>query len=244
MLVPEDGTIIVGYDDKNAMDTIAPLSRKILTFGLNEGARIRAENIQSKDGITSFSVIYDGKHYASIKLNVPGLHNVRNALAACSAAIALALPGDAAERGLATFHGTHRRFEFKGTFNGARIYDDYAHHPGELRALLDAVLTLGYKRVIIAFQPHTYSRTKALLNDFASQLKRADIAYISDIYAARETNTFGISSADLSTLIPNSHFVAKLPDLVLQLKETAQEGDLIITVGAGDIYTVGEQLVK
>ena len=109
---------------------------------------------------------------------------------------------------------------------------------------MDMVLTLGYKRVIAAFQPHTYSRTKALLNDFAEQLSRADVAYLADIYAARETNTFGISSADLSALIPNSKYVASLSELTSVLKQEAREGDIIITIGAGNIYTVGESLIK
>ena len=243
-LVPQEGTIVASYDDENTMDALKPLGRELLTFGLSDKARVHAENLKTDKAETQFDVYADGRFYASIHLNVPGLHNVRNALAASAAAWTLHIPADAVSRGLSSFHGTHRRFEYKGTVNGAKVYDDYAHHPGELRALMDMVLTLGYKRVIAAFQPHTYSRTKALLNDFAEQLSRADVAYLADIYAARETNTFGISSADLSALIPNSKYVASLSELTSVLKQEAREGDIIITIGAGNIYTVGESLIK
>jgi len=123
------------------------------------------------------------------------------------------------------------------------VYDDYAHHPGELKALLDAVEPLGYKRIIAVFQPHTYSRTNALFDDFVEQLRRPDLTYLAEIYAAREKNTLGISSADLAREIPNSLFFATFEELEKSLKWTASPGDLILTIGAGDVYRIGEQLV-
>ncbi len=156
----------------------------------------------------------------------------------------LGLPGQAVERGLATFHGAGRRMEFKGTYNGADIYDDYAHHPGELKATLDSVRSMGYKRAIFAFQPHTYTRTHALFGDFVEQLKKPDIVVLAEIYAARERNTIGISSRDLQNRLPGSLYCATLPEVTAVLKELAQPGDVILTVGAGDIYRAGEALVK
>ncbi|MCD8065869.1 MAG: UDP-N-acetylmuramate--L-alanine ligase, partial [Oscillospiraceae bacterium] len=135
-----------------------------------------------------------------------------------------------------------RRLEFKGKYNGPDIYDDYAHHPGELRALLDAVEQLGYSRVVLAFQPHTYSRTKALFNDFLTQLKRPQLAVIGEIYSARETNTDGISSRDLVNQVPNAIYAPDLESLEQTLRAIAAPGDIILTVGAGDIYRVGERL--
>ena len=134
--------------------------------------------------------------------------------------------------------------EYKGQFNGADIYDDYAHHPGELAATIDAVKTMGYKRVIFAFQPHTYTRTHALFDDFVEQLKRPDVVVLAEIYAARERNTVGISSKDLMALVPGSVYCETLPEVTEQLKKIAQPGDVILTVGAGDIYHAGEAMFR
>ena len=146
--------------------------------------------------------------------------------------------------GLAAFRGAGRRFEHKGTYHGAEVYDDYAHHPGELQALLSAARTLGYERIICAFQPHTYTRTKALFDDFVRVLKEPDITLLAEIFAAREVNDIGISSRDLAEQIPGSEYCATLPEVTERLKELARPGDLILTVGAGDIFTVGESLVR
>jgi UDP-N-acetylmuramate--alanine ligase len=151
---------------------------------------------------------------------------------------------NAVKYGLAGFNGAGRRFEFKGKYNGADVYDDYAHHPGELKALLDTVETLGYKRTIVVFQPHTYSRTKALFDDFVAQLRRPDIAILAEIYAAREQNTIGISSKDISDRIENSMYFDSFDEILKTLRWTAAPGDIILTVGAGDIYKVGERLVS
>ena len=162
---------------------------------------------------------------------------------AAAAAAALGVSGEAVERGLGQFGGAGRRFEYKGSFRGAEIYDDYAHHPGELKALLDAAHTLGYQRVICAFQPHTYTRTAALFDDFVEELKQPDGALLAEIYAARETNDIGISSKDLAARIPGSEYYATLPEVTERLRALARPGDLILTVGAGDIYRAGEKLL-
>ena len=134
--------------------------------------------------------------------------------------------------------------EHKGSYHGAEVYDDYAHHPGELKALIDAVMTLNYRRIILAFQPHTYTRTKALFDDFVQQLRRVDVAVLAEIYAARESNKLGISSRDLAQQVDGAVFFETLPEVAAYLKSIAREGDIIITVGAGDIYKAGELLLK
>ena len=134
--------------------------------------------------------------------------------------------------------------QYKGKFRGADIYDDYAHHPDELAATIDAVRTMGYERMIVAFQPHTYTRTKALFDDFVRELRRADHVVLAEIYAAREHNTIGISSKDLAERIEGSAYCRTLPEVTSYLSTIAREGDVILTVGAGDIYKAGEALLK
>ena len=243
-LVPENGYIIANLDDKNTMDALAPLNRKLFTFGLSDKADVYAANIERIGAQTEFDIIYGGALFTHVSLRVPGLHNVKNALAACAAAICLGVDATAVSYGLAGFTGAGRRFEFKGKYNGADVYDDYAHHPGELKALLDAVEPLGYKRIIVVFQPHTYSRTKALFEDFVEQLRRPDITFLAEIYAAREKNTLGISSADLAKKIPDSLYFASFDEIEKSLRSTAAPGDIILTVGAGDVYKLGERLVE
>ena len=242
-LVPEDGFIVANADDANTMDALAPLGRRLFTFGLGENADVSARDITRVGAQTEVDVIYRGEVFAHVSLRVPGLHNVKNALAATAAAICLGIDATAVTYGLAGFTGAGRRFEFKGKINSADVYDDYAHHPGELKALLDAVEPLGYQRIILVFQPHTYTRTHTLFADFVEQLRRPDICYLAEIYAAREKNTLGISSADLAKEIPGAKFFADNEELTKELAAVATPGDLILTVGAGDIYRIGEQLV-
>ena len=241
--VPEDGTVIVNLDDANAMDAVRGVERHIMTFGLDKRADVYAENISFLGENSCFDIYYRGKKYTDVTLHVPGMHNIKNALAAASASICLGIRPTAVKYGLAGFNGAGRRFEFKGKFNGADIYDDYAHHPGELRALLDMVETLNYKRTVVVFQPHTYSRTAALFKDFVAQLRRPDVVLLAEIFAAREQNTIGISSSQLADQIPGANFYASFEDLENALRSLAQPGDIILTVGAGDVYRVGEKLV-
>jgi len=242
--VPEDGTIIANMDDENTMSALEPLHRPLMTFGLTDKADIWARNIVSLGTQTDFDIMYKGRKFTHITLHVPGIHNVKNALAATAAAICLGCGPLAVRYGLAAFTGAGRRFEFKGKFNGADIYDDYAHHPGELKVLLDAVEPLGYKRTIVVFQPHTYSRTHALFDDFVEQLRRPDMTILAEIYAAREQNTIGISSRDISEKIPNSMEFDDFDEIIKTLRWIASPGDIILTVGAGDIYRVGERLLR
>ena len=243
-LVPEDGAVVANYDDKNTMEAIEGLERRVITFGLSPEADVSARNIVTQGAQTEFDVIYEGRVFTRLNLRVPGRHNIMNALAATASAILLGISPTAVKYGLSAFRGANRRFEFKGKYNGADVYDDYAHHPGELKALLDAVEPLGYKRVVLVFQPHTFTRTHAFFEDFVEQLKRPDLTYLAEIYAAREKNTLGISSADLAGKIPNSMFFSNFEELEKALRWTAAPGDLILTVGAGDVYRIGENILK
>lgn len=239
-LVPKTGYVIANGDDQNTVDTLADLS--YLSFGINEKNDIHPINLS--DDNRCFDVICCGKLYCHVQLNVYGRHNVYNALAAAAAAYVMGVDGEAVSRGLASFTGAGRRMEYKGSINGAKVYDDYAHHPGELKALIDAVKTMDFRRIIVAFQPHTYTRTKALFPDFLEQLQRVDVAVLAEIYAARESNKLGISSRDLAKKLDHAVFYETLPEVAAYLKSIAREGDIILTVGAGDIYKAGELLLR
>lgn len=239
-LVPRTGYVIANGDDENTVKTLADLH--YISFGIGQKNDVHAENLS--EDYRSFDVYCFGKLYTHVHLNVYGRHNVYNALAAAAVAYVMSIDGESVALGLASFTGAGRRMEFKGKYHGADVYDDYAHHPGELHALIDAVKTMGYKRIIIAFQPHTYTRTKALFDDFVRELKRVDVAVLAEIYAAREQNTIGISSRDLARQIPNAVYFETLPEVAAHLRSIASEGDVILTVGAGDIYKAGEMLLK
>ncbi len=232
--------IIANGDDANTVEALEGM--KYITFGFDEKDQVRAVDIAAN--WRSFDVVCDGQFYCHLELKVLGRHNVLNALAAAAAAWKLGIPGDAVAAGLATFTGADRRLQRKGTFNGADVYDDYAHHPGELAATLEAVRSMNYKRLIVAFQPHTYTRTKALFHDFVRELKKPDVTVLAEIYAARERNTVGISSRDIQQELPGSVYCETLPEVTAYLRSIAQPGDVILTVGAGDIYRAGEALLK
>ncbi len=241
--VPENGYVVVNHDDENTMDAVKDLDRNIVTFGLTSKADVYAKNVIRIGSLTKFDIMYRGKFFETVSIHVPGVHNLKNALAAAASCICLGIKPTAIKYGLAGFSGAGRRFEFKGKFNGADVYDDYAHHPGELKALLDAVEALGYKRTIVVFQPHTYTRTMALFPDFVRQLRRPDVVYLAEIFAAREKNILGISSADLAEKIDGAKFFKTFEEIENDLRKNAQPGDLILTVGAGNVYKIGEHLL-
>ena len=243
-LVPENGYVISNADDPGARAAVKGLAHPVFTFGLDNPADCTADHIVYNGGYPSFDVVIHGTVYAHVELKIAGRHNIMNALAAASSAYVLGIEGRYVSEGLAAFRGAERRFERKGAYHGADVFDDYAHHPGELHALLTTAKTMPYKRIICAFQPHTYSRTQALFDDFIRELKIPDIAVLMEIYAAREQNDIGISSNDLAKQIPGAIYCSTLEKVTDTLAHLAQPGDLILTVGAGDIFRAGEALLE
>ena len=235
------GGVLANGDDLHTAQALRGLD--YVSFGLGEKNRVRAVNICPD--WRHFDVQCDGEFYCHLDMEVIGRHNAMNALAAAGTAWILGIPGDITARGLHAFHGARRRMELKGEYNGAKVYDDYAHHPDELAATIAAVRTMPEcKRMVVAFQPHTYTRTKALFDDFVRELQKPDVVVLAEIYAARERNTVGISSKDLLKHIPGAVYCETLPEVTEQLKKIAQPGDVILTVGAGDIYHAGESMFR
>ena len=235
------GGVLANGDDLHTAQALRGLD--YVSFGLGEKNRVRAVNICPD--WRHFDIQCDGEHYCHLDMEVIGRHNAMNALAAAGTAWMLGIPGDITARGIDTFHGARRRLEYKGEYNGAQIYDDYAHHPDELAATIAAVRTMPQcRRMVVAFQPHTYTRTKALFDDFVRELQKPDLVVLAEIYAARERNTIGISSQDLLAHIPGAVYCETLPEVTEHLKKIAQPGDVILTVGAGDIYYAGEAMLR
>jgi UDP-N-acetylmuramate--alanine ligase len=214
-----------------------------VSFGLKDSNRIHTANMCPD--WRHFDVICDNEFYCHLDMGVLGKHNALNALAAAASAWMMGIPGEVVSRGLESFHGAGRRMEYKGTWHGAQVYDDYAHHPDELAATIDSVRTsFPGKRLVLAFQPHTYSRTASLFDDFVRELKKADVLVLAEIYAARERNSIGISSAHLAEQIEGAAFCETLPEVTKFLAETVREDDVVITMGAGDIFRAGEALLE
>ena len=232
--------ILANGDDPHTVQAMEGLDA--VFFGIGDQNRIRM--VHTSSDWQHFDVVCDGENYCHVDLGVLGRHNAMNALAAAAAAWMLGIPGEAVPAGLQTFHGAGRRMELKGSFGGAEVYDDYAHHPDELAATIEAVRSLGEHRLVLAFQPHTYSRTHALFHDFVAELKKADVLLLAEIYAARERNTVGISSADLAAQIPGAIYCETLPEVTGKLRSLIREGDVVLTMGAGDIFRAGEALFE
>ncbi len=227
-----------------ADDRISSHCRADVTFGLSPQSDVSAEEIVGSGGRYSFRLRVSGEIFDRIRLNVYGKHNILNALAAAAVGVRYRFPIPMIKGGLENFKGIKRRFEKIGKYNGALFVADYAHHPGELHALIQALQTMEHRRIILAFQPHTYTRTKALFSEFVRELRQVDHVVLAEIYAARERNTIGISSRDLAKEIPGAVAFDTLPEVAAYLREIAQPGDIIVTVGAGDIYKAGEMLLQ
>lgn len=244
-LVPEYGAIIVNRDSANAMKAVEGIDRKMMTFGSTAEADVYPENATDRNGYYSFDVMYQGKLYTHVDLSVPGYHNMLNALACCAACIFLGLQGDAVGEGLKAFTGSARRFQKTGNMpNGALVVDDYAHHPTEMQATLKTAREMNFDRIICVFQPHTYSRTKALMPEFVQALKLCDKAILADIYAAREKNTYGVSSKDIADQLDGGEYYDSFERIEERLKEIAQPNDLILTMGAGNVYEIGTAICE
>lgn len=247
-LLPEDGALIINADTPEYQQITKDLSCRVITYSLEHDADYTASDITYDEfGHGSFTVSFQGQPLGTCTLQVPGIHNVSNALSAVAAAQLLDLSWDVIAEGLNSFTGTDRRFQYKGQVGGVTIIDDYAHHPTEIEATLHAAKNYPHKKTWCVFQPHTYTRTKALLPEFAQALSLADHVVLADIYAARETDTLGISSEDLCKKIvelgtPCEYFPT-FDEIENFLLENCTQGDLLITMGAGDVVNIGEQLL-
>ncbi len=234
------GCAILNADDENVMDMAKDFRGSVFTFGVKCEADLMAKNISYEGGVASFDMCH-GSMKKRVTLSVSGEHNVYNALAAAACGILTGLKTDLIVKGLGNFKGASRRLELKGTLNGARVYDDYAHHPTEIAATLKTVQQMGAKRVICIYQPHTYSRTKGLYKEFAEALSLADITVMADIYAARETDTLGVSSEGLAFDIgEKAIYLDSFEKIAEYINENAREGDIVITMGAGNITNLSK----
>lgn len=236
------GCAVLNADDENVMDMAKDFTGSILTFGVKNEADIMAKNISYEGGVASFDLCH-GSMKKHVRLSVSGEHNVYNALAASACAILCGLPSQCIAKGLANFKGAKRRLEYKGTLHGAKVYDDYAHHPTEIAATLRTAKQMGFDRVICVYQPHTYSRTKGLYDGFVEALRLADLPILADIYAARETDTLGVSSKQLAGDVgDNALWFDSFEKIADYLKANAKEGDIILTMGAGNITNLSKML--
>lgn len=249
--LPEDGAVIANFDDENVKKAVAGSGKMVITYGTEcENPDYSAENITfGETGFAAFDVCRKGRFYFHVKLNVPGMHNVKNALAVIAVSDLLGIDKEDMQKGFLSFKGTNRRFEFKGEINGAKVIDDYAHHPTEVMATLKAAKAIAKeKKVWCVFQPHTYTRSLALKDEFSKAFFDCDGLILTDIYAAREKNNGLITSEDLVEAINknsgNALYIKAFQDVADYFKERVKEGDLVITMGAGDVYKIGELLVK
>ena len=237
--------VIANGDDSNTLDAISSIKTPVILFGEGEKCDYRITDIKNENkAFYSFSLHNRGRDIGHFQLRVPGRHNVFNAAAAAVCADLEGMSATDIQKGLDSFGGAGRRFEMLGEFDGVTIADDYAHHPAELKATLDAAANMGYKRIIAVFQPFTYSRTKTLLDDFARVLSAADVVVMSEIMGSREINTFGISTSDLAAKIKGAVWFGSFEEIADYCLKIAKEGDLIITLGCGDIYKSANMMVE
>lgn len=249
-LLPDDGLLVVNADDKNCLDLINHTNATCITYGLNnKNANFRAENISfNSNGFAGFDVYKNNNFYGHIQLSVAGTHNVLNALACISLCDYYGISSDAITDALLDFTGAHRRLEYKGSYNDISVYDDYAHHPTEIRATYDALYNKEFNKTWVIFQPHTYSRTKNLLEDFAEALSNFDNIILTDIYAARETNTYGVSSKDIANRLNSSRkcsckYIPDFDDIVKYIRQNAKPNDIVLTLGAGNVTDIGPMIL-
>ena len=243
----DNGILVINEKISNKEELLDGFSGKVYSFGLGKGY-VNAKNINYDfEGKAEFDLYVEDKFTGKIKLSVYGEHNILNALAAIATGMALDISLEDIKRGLEGYGGVHRRFEIKGTVKGLTVIDDYAHHPGEIEATIEAAKKLKYKRLCVVFQPHTYSRTKALLEDFARVLSKADLVVLADIYAAREKDTLGVSAKDIEVLInkksEKAYYFPTFDEIESFILSKLDEGDICITMGAGDIYKLGEDIL-
>ena len=247
-LLPEEGTLVINGEIDRLGEITEGLKCHVSTFGVNGKNLDYRAQLHHETGQNSFSIYRRGGFWCAMTLRVPGVHNVMNALAAAAVADQCGIPVEAIVGGLEEFTGAERRFEYKGMLNGFTVVDDYAHHPDEIRATLKAAAEMNYSKVWCVFQPHTYTRTKALMEDFIESLSHADEVILAKIYPAREEDIYGVSSADivkgLEKLGKKAIYLETFEEIEEYIVHNVVHGELLITMGAGDVVKIGEKLLK
>lgn len=250
-LLPEDGLLVINWDDENCRAITRNTLAKTVTYGIeNENANFVARNISfNQNGFPTFDVYYNNNFYKTIRLSVPGLHNVMNSLACIAVCNEYGIEKEDIKNALQKYTGAHRRFEYVGSFNkGVSVYDDYGHHPTEILATANALKQKNYRQSWVVFQPHTYSRTKNLLDEFAKALVNFDNVIVTDIYAAREDNTYNVSSLDLVNRLKSygkkALYISDFDEIAKYLKEHTIENDIVLTLGAGTVTSIGPKLIS
>lgn len=243
----KDGYAVANADDENVLLSLKDYAGELVTFGIkNEKSRFRAVNIENSDGLYKFDILLDGSPLCTVSLGVSGYHNVYNALATAAAAYISGLSAADIKKGLEAFRGAARRMEYKGSISGASLYDDYGHHPTEVMTTLKGAKGMCREggRLLCAFQSHTYTRTKEFLNDFVEALSIADLFYSVDIYSAREVDTLGVSAELIAKLVGEDKAVycPSFKATAEAIARDAKEGDVVVVMGAGDIYKVFDYL--
>lgn len=252
--IPFYGLAVLCLDDERIRALLPHIVKRYQTYGLGDGnggpsPDFRATDIALKEWGAEFRAHFRGKSLGPFRLAIPGLHNVSNALAAIAIGLELEIPVDLIRKGLNTFSGVERRFELRGERAGVTIMDDYGHHPTEIRATLSAVKQGWNRRVVVLFQPHRYTRTRDLLDDFAHAFDLADVLFVTEIYPAGEEEIPGVSGERLASTVrdaghPDVTWVARKQDLAAQVRPVLRPGDFVITLGAGDIWKAGKELLE
>ena len=240
--------IIFNGDDLNTVDTVVPAvaicGKPVITFGLDNGNNYRAVNVELKNEFASFDLIRYGENLGRVTLGIPGEHHIYNALAVISSAMESGVSFEQCVKGIADFHGAGRRFEILADINGITIADDYAHHPKELEVTLNTAMKMGYNKVWAVFQPFTYSRTSILFDEFVRVLQIPDHCIMTEIMGSREINTYNIYTSQLAEKIPGSVWFNTFEEVADYALANAKEGDLIITLGCGDIYKAAKIMIN
>ncbi|MCF0142699.1 MAG: UDP-N-acetylmuramate--L-alanine ligase, partial [Parasporobacterium sp.] len=246
-LLPEHGSLVINGEIDDLDFFTEGLPCKVLTFGLHGDFDLTARNISYNTAYPSYDLYCAGEYICPVTLHIPGEHNVYNSLAALAVCQSLGMDLIKAAECMEHFHGVDRRFQFKGSLGGVTVIDDYAHHPDEIQATLSAATDLPHRKLWVVFQPHTYTRTQAFLPEFAQALSEADHVVLAEIYAAREKNELGISSADLQKLIQEKgvpcEYFPTFDEIENFLLENCTDGDVLITMGAGDVVNIGNSLL-
>jgi UDP-N-acetylmuramate--alanine ligase len=246
--VPFYGAVILCLDEPNVQTILADVKRPVITYGTSSQSDLVISDVKLEGMASTFRLTYHGDDLGQFHLNSPpGIHNVRNAAAAAAVALALNVPADLIRQGLEKFSGVGRRFEVKGVFNGVTLIDDYGHHPAEIRATLEAARGCGYKRLLVLFQPHRYSRTQHLWEEFRQAFNQADIVLVGEIYAAGEAPIEGVNGESLALAIcsaghKNVIFTSTMQPAIEFLLREAHPGDAILTIGAGSVGRAVDQL--